>query len=144
MDSTSTKSFFLPNKSLYGILRFPTTDNGMIMLIAEDASNNLNRHGIAKISANGAFEWTRIFSPKTVNQNFNVRQLLVLKNGGCIIGGTTNYEDRSKPDKIILLKLTAAGNLIWQKQLNNNYGSSTEEVGNLQHLQEGYNGDISF
>lgn len=142
VDSTSTKSFLLQNKSLYGILSMPTIDNGMLMIIAEDAANNLNRHGIAKVSANGSFEWTRIYTSKSVNQNFNITHLLPLKNGEYIIGGVTNYEDRSKPDKIILIKLNAAGNLVWQKQLNNNYGSSTQEIVNLQNLQEGYNGDI--
>lgn len=142
IDSGFANSFFIQNKSLYATLNLPTIDNGMIMTVAEDAPNNLNRYGMAKVSVNGSIEYTRIYNTKDLLQKFVITNLLQLKNGEYIIGGITSYEDQRKPIKIILLKLNSFGNIIWQKQLNNNYGSAAGEIVNLQNLQEGYNGDI--
>ncbi|HRD59227.1 MAG TPA: gliding motility-associated C-terminal domain-containing protein [Ferruginibacter sp.] len=65
-----------------------------------------------------------------------------LKNGEYIVGGHLITQNGSKPDKIILIKLNVSGNIVWQKQLNNNYGSSLDEIVRLSNLQEGNNNDL--
>lgn len=145
IDSTVTKVIYLPNTSLYQFLKIPCNDDGVLVKIFEQSTQNVQpKMGISKFSKNGIVEWTKMFFILDNNLTFNITHLLQLQNGEYIIGGyiTPVFNSNYKPVKILLLKLRTDGSVIWQKQLNNNYGSSTQETVRLTNVQEGQNGDI--
>ena len=141
-DSSYTKGFSLPNSNLENFLKTPTLDNGMLINVLKSENSRQQTNCILKLKPNGDLDWNLALATKDTEQEFKITNLLQLKNGEYIVGGFTTYRNYANPDKITILKISALGNILWQKQLNNNYGSSISQIVRLQNIQEGYNGDI--
>ncbi len=143
IDSTFSKVFYRNDANLSTSLKIATNDNGVLFKIHKQNNALADvEYGIVKIDAVGEIEWTRFYFPIDSEQHFTLSNILQLESGEYIIGGYIFYDNNLISDKIILLKLNVNGDIIWQKQLNNNYGNFADETLWLTNIQEGSNGDI--
>lgn len=142
IDSSFTRGFKFPGNIGTTSIRTTTLDNGFLFLNLELDNTGKESNIIYKTIADGNLDWNLKLTCKDNQQTFHISNLLQLKNGEFIIAGNTNYNNYSKPDKVFLIKISPIGNIIWQKQLNNNNGSLITENVRVENVQEGYNGDI--
>lgn len=142
IDSTFNKSLYVQGKTFTSSgERIATADNGILAFIR--VTDFLNPQvGIAKFTASGSVQWSKSFTPTMSNQNLGLKNIIQLKDGNFILGGSMYDQSDIPANYLVLIKMDMMGNILWQKKYKNHYGSSVAEILRLRNIQEGLNGDI--
>ncbi|BCZ90416.1 hypothetical protein [Thermus thermophilus] len=98
----------------------PTADGGYLMTaywydLTQSPSSLTARPYLLKLDSAGRLEWSRFAEPNSSPQlNFFPGYAMSASDGGYLIAGTRSpsvYE----PDELVLLKVDARGDLVWQR-----------------------------
>jgi hypothetical protein len=121
-----------------------TTNDGGYIVVGNTYSNDgdvtLN-HGaqdywVVKLSATGVIQWQKTFGGSVIDEAYAIQQT---NDGGYIVGGWTSSADGDVAqnygeDDYWLLKLSASGDLQWQKSIG---GSSVDHAASVIQTTDG-------
>ncbi|MFK8006088.1 MAG: T9SS type A sorting domain-containing protein [Saprospiraceae bacterium] len=105
-----------------------TSDNGFILIGANFTTNNTV---IVKINASGNIVWEKEFFP--VGEYLYIWDMTITANEDIIISGYNSTINSGVGLNVILKRLDANGNIIWEKEYNNGpveYGFNVVELDN--------------
>ena len=127
----------------------PTADSGYILGISSDwqfemvvsdktdSSYGLQDYWLVKIDKMGAIQWNKSIGGASNDILIKTHQT---RDGGYILGGNSSSNisgEKTEPstvEDLWIIKLDAAGNIVWQKTIK---GNAWEQVADLQQTKDG-------
>jgi hypothetical protein len=119
----SGHAFPLTNQSLVGTL------DGGFMLLGNYWKNSIKNIVVLKINKNGDEEWHKLYGNYYEVEAHAIRQV---ETNNFIITGYTRESDSHSPN-IFLLKITGAGDIIFEKNISDNYPHIGNSLENSQN-----------
>lgn len=139
VDSTYGNTYRVPGAEI-SISRVLNTNDKGLLLTGKIRTDEVTRGLLIKLSSAGKVQWSRIITDDDSNPFFFMTSVIQLKDNNYAVAVSRGL---AKNRKIVVVKLSESGDMIWEKTLRNNYGTSIFDPSFLiNNINEGKDGDL--